>query len=52
MTKYDGDGAVRVQEEHAEEVLRLAAEVRAFEAEVFSQYDAEDFTFEKWKASR
>jgi len=48
----DGDGAVRVQEEHAEEVLRLAAEVRAFEAEVFAQYDVEDFTFEKWKASR
>ena len=48
----DGDGAVRVQEEHAEEVLRLAAEVRAFETEVFAQYDAEDFTFEKWKASR
>jgi regulator of RNase E activity RraA len=48
----DGDGAVRIQEEHAEEVLQLAAEVRAFEAEVFAQYEAEDFTFEKWKASR
>ena len=41
----DGDGAVRMQEEHAEEVLQLAAEVRAFEAEVFAQYEAEDFTF-------
>ena len=48
----DGDGAVRIQEDYAEEVLRLAEEVRAFEAGVFAEYDADDFTFEKWRASR
>ena len=43
----DADGCVRVPIEHAEDVLRLAADVRAHEAEVFSFYDAPDFTMEK-----
>jgi regulator of RNase E activity RraA len=48
----DGDGCVRIPLEHAEEVLTLADEVRTKEAEIFEFYDAPDFSFEKWRASR
>ena len=48
----DGDGCVRIPVQHAEEVLALAGEVRAKEAEIFAFYDSEGFSFEAWKASR
>ncbi|NKB71046.1 MAG: hypothetical protein GKR89_28585 [Candidatus Latescibacteria bacterium] len=48
----DGDGCVRIAVQDAEEILALAGEVRAKEAAIFAQYDAPDFSFEKWKASR
>ena len=43
----DADGCVRVPIEHAEDILRLAGEVRANEAAVFGFYDAPDFTMDK-----
>ena len=48
----DGDGCVRIPLEHAEEVLELAAEVRAKEAEIFALYDSDDFSLAKWRESR
>ena len=48
----DGDGFVRIPVEHAEEILKLAHEVREFETGVFEFTEAPDFTFEKWKAWR
>ena len=38
---------VRVPTEHAEDILRLAGEVRAKEADVFGFYDAPDFSMDK-----
>ena len=43
----DSEGCVRMPAEHAEDILRLAGEVRAHEAEVFGFYDAPDFSMDK-----
>ena len=43
----DADGCVRIPTEHAEDILRLAGEVRAHEADVFGFYDSADFTMDK-----
>ena len=48
----DGDGCVRIAQEHAEEVLKLCHDVREFENGVHVFTDAPDFTFEKWKEYR
>ena len=45
----DGDGCVRIPPEHAEDVLRLAGEVRAREAKIFEFYESPDYSFEKMR---
>lgn len=45
----DGDGCVRIPNEHAEEILRLAGEIRAWEAGIFEFYRSPDFTVQKMR---
>jgi len=45
----DGDGCVRIPNEHAEEILRLAGEIRAWEAGIFAFYRSPDFTVQKMR---
>lgn len=48
----DSDGCVRIPHEHAEEILRLAEEVRAREADLFAFYRSSDFTVQKMRERR
>jgi regulator of RNase E activity RraA len=48
----DSDGCVRIPNEHAEEILRLAEEVRTREAEIFAFYRSPDFTVQKMRERR
>jgi regulator of RNase E activity RraA len=48
----DSDGCVRLPAEHAGDILRLAAEVRAREAAIFIHYRAADFTVAQLRQSR
>jgi len=48
----DGDGCVRIPTEHAVDILRLAGEIRAFEADAFTFYDSPDFTVAKVRERR
>ncbi|MFZ1756841.1 MAG: hypothetical protein WAU10_24030, partial [Caldilineaceae bacterium] len=48
----DGDGCVRIPVEDAEEVLRLAGEVRAREQAIFDSYAAPDFSVTRMRAER
>ena len=45
----DGDGCVRIPNEHAEEILRLAGEIREWEAGIFAFYRSPDFTVQKMR---
>lgn len=45
----DSDGAVRIPTEHAADILRLAAEVRTWEAEIFTFYKSPDFSVQKMR---
>ena len=46
----DSDGCVRIPNEHAEEILRLAGEVRAMEAEIFAFYNSPEFSVAAMRA--
>lgn len=46
----DGDGAVKIPLEIAEDVLRTAGEVRSWEKTYFDMVESPDFTYEKHKA--
>ncbi|MCB0126243.1 MAG: RraA family protein [Caldilineaceae bacterium] len=46
----DSDGCVRIPNEHAEEILRLAGEVRAMEAEIFAFYNSSEFSVAAMRA--
>jgi 4-hydroxy-4-methyl-2-oxoglutarate aldolase len=48
----DGDGCVRIPNELAGEVLRLAGEIRAREASIFAFYTSPDFTVQKLRERR
>jgi regulator of RNase E activity RraA len=48
----DLDGCVRIPPEEAEDVLRLAGEVRARESKIFAFYNSPDFTMARWKEWR
>ena len=48
----DSDGCVRIPNEHAEEILRLAGEVRAMEAEIFAFYNSAEFSVAAMRARR
>ncbi|MFN8489570.1 MAG: hypothetical protein U0350_18445 [Caldilineaceae bacterium] len=45
----DSDGCVRIPNEHAEEILRLAGEIREWEAGIFAFYRSPDFTVQKMR---
>jgi len=45
----DGDGCVRIPNEHAADILRLAGEIRTREAGIFAFYNAPDFTVQKMR---
>jgi len=46
----DSDGCVCIPTAHADEILRLAQEVRAMEAEIFAFYLSPDFTVQAMRA--
>jgi len=46
----DSDGCVRIPNEHAAEILRLAQEVRAWEADIFAFYNSPDFSVAAMRA--
>lgn len=48
----DSDGCVRIPNEHADDILRLAGEVRAKEAGIFAFYKSPDFTVQKMRERR
>ncbi len=48
----DGDGCVRIPNDHAQDILRLAGEVRAFETSIFEFYRSPDFTVKKLRERR
>ena len=48
----DGDGCVRMPIEHADEILRIAGQIREREAGIFEFYKSADFTLEKMKQMR
>lgn len=48
----DGDGCVRIPNEDADEILRLAQEIRATEAEIFDFYNSPDFSVAAMRARR
>ncbi len=48
----DQDGVTRVPTEIAADVAKTCAEVRAKEAKIHSVFKSEDFSIEKWRASR
>ena len=48
----DGDGCVRIPTEHAEDILRLANEVRTREVDIFSFYNSPDLTVAKLRERR
>lgn len=43
----DGDGCVKIPVEDADEILRIAGEIRAREAEIHASYDAPGFSVEQ-----
>ena len=45
----DGDGCVRIPNEAAADILRLAEEVRKFESSIFDFYRSPDFTVQKMR---
>lgn len=45
----DSDGCVRIPTEHAADILRLAGEVRRYEAEIFAFYNSPDFSVQKMR---
>lgn len=45
----DGDGCVRIPNEHAAEILQLAETIRGFESEIFDFYRSPDFTVKKMR---
>jgi regulator of RNase E activity RraA len=47
----DTDGVVNIPADIAEEVVRVAGEIRAFEQAYFRMVKAPDFTYEKYKAA-
>lgn len=48
----DSDGCVRIPVEHAADILRLAEEVRRWEADIFASYQAPDFSVQKMRERR
>lgn len=48
----DLDGGVRIPVEHAQEILRLASQIRAEESEIFARYRSPEFTVKKRRAKR
>ena len=46
----DSDGCVRIPNEQADEILRLASEVRAMEAEIFDFYHSPEFSVAAMRA--
>ena len=48
----DQDGCVEIPVEHAEEVLRLAQQIRTDEEAIFASYRAPDFSVEKMRKQR
>lgn len=48
----DSDGCVRIPNEHAAEILRLAGEIRAMEAEIFDFYNSPEFSVAAMRARR
>jgi regulator of RNase E activity RraA len=46
----DGDGCVRIPPKHAADIVRLAGEIRAREADMFAFYNAPDFSIVKLRA--
>jgi 4-hydroxy-4-methyl-2-oxoglutarate aldolase len=50
LLMVDADGCVRIPPEHAEDILRLAAEVRAYEASIFDFYLSPTFTVQALRA--
>ncbi len=48
----DGDGCVRIPNQDAADILRIAGEVRAFEASIFDFYRSPDFTVQKLRERR
>lgn len=48
----DGDGCVRIPNEHAADILCLAGEVRQREAGIFAFYNLPDFTVQKMRESQ
>jgi len=48
----DSDGCVRIPNKHADEILRLAGEVRAMEAEIFAFYNSAEFSVAAMRARR
>lgn len=45
----DSDGCVRIPPEHAAEILRLAGEIRQWEAGIFDFYKSPDFSVQKMR---
>ena len=45
----DGDGCVRLPVEHADEILKIAGQIRQREADIFETYKQPDFTVAKKK---
>jgi len=45
----DSDGCVRIPTEHAADILRLAGEVRRWEADIFAFYHSADFSVQKMR---
>jgi len=48
----DADGCVRIPNDHAADILRLAEEVRAKEAKIFAHYRASDFAVAQLRQAR
>lgn len=45
----DSDGCVRIPTEHAADILRLAGEIRHWEADIFDFYKSPDFSVQKMR---
>ena len=48
----DGDGCVRLPVEHADEIVKIAGQIRDREAGIFEMYKQPDFTVEKMKKKK
>ncbi|MEZ4678484.1 MAG: RraA family protein [Caldilineaceae bacterium] len=48
----DSDGCVRIPNVHADDILRLAGEVRAMEAEIFAFYNSSEFSVAAMRTRR